>query len=102
MAYELREKTSFMEEKYVLTLGDGEDKIPYLIERVICMDNQRFFTLVNLITGDFMFGEYTGQLPEDEDEAREIIWNDFRNGCETITYPDGYIVDDLYEMIDFF
>jgi len=91
-----------MDEKYVLTLGEGDERSEYLIERVIKLGDQQFFTLFNLMIGDVMFGEYTGSLPEDEDEAREVIWVDFRNGCKKITYPDGYIVDDLYEMIDFF
>ena len=87
-------------EKYVLELG--EEKTKYLIERVIPFGEQFFFTLFNLQTGDFMFGEYERELPEDEDTAREIIWQDFLDGCKHISYPDGYIVDDLYEMIDFF
>lgn len=91
-----------MEEKYVLCLGEGDNKTEYLIERVIRYGEQNFFTLFNLMTGDVMFGEYCGELPEDEDEAREIIWEDFRCGCKNIEYPDGYIVDDLFEMIDFF
>lgn len=91
-----------MEEKYVLTLGEGENRHEYLIERVIKYGEQLFFTLFDLMTGNVMFGEYTDTLPDNEDEAREVIWNDFRNGCKHIEYPDGYIVDDLYEMVDFF
>lgn len=91
-----------MEEKYVLTLENENSEYKYLIERVITYGEQKFFTLFNLSTGDFLFGEYIGELPQDEDVAREIIWNDFRNGSSKISYPDGYIVDDLYEMIDFF
>lgn len=91
-----------MEEKYVLTQGEGDNRCDYLIERVIKYGEHYFFTLFNLMTGDVMFGEYTGELPKDEDDAREVIWNDFREGCKNISYPDGYIVDDLYEMIDFF
>ena len=90
-----------MEEKYVLTFGEGDEKAEYLIERVIKDGDKRYFPLFNLMTGNVMFGEYTDSLPEDEDEAREVIWNDFRTGCKHIQYPDGYIVDDLYEMIDF-
>ena len=89
-------------EKYVLELGTGENKTEYLIERVIPYGDQFFFTIFNLFTGDVMFGEYEGALPDDEDSAREIIWQDFMDGCNHISYPDGYIVDDLYEMIDFF
>lgn len=89
-------------EKYVLELGEEESKTLYLIERVIPYGEQNFFTLFNLMSGDFMFGEYDGTLPDDEDVAREIIWQDFLDGCKHISYPDGYIVDDLYEMIDFF
>lgn len=91
-----------MDEKYVLVLGEGDNATKYLIERVIPFGEQFFFTIFNLHTGEVMFGEYEGELPEDEDTAREIIWNDFREGCKHISYPDGYIVDDLYEMIDFF
>lgn len=85
-------------EKYILNTAAGT----YIIERVIDMDDKKFFTLFNLDTGNVMFGEYEGELPPDEDEAREIIWKDFLDGCPHISYPDGYIVDDLYEMIDFF
>lgn len=91
-----------MEEKYILTLGEGDERQDYIIERVINYENQQFFTLFNLTNGAVMFGEYLEKLPEDEDIAREIIWNDFRSGCKHITYPDGYIVDDLFEIIDFY
>ena len=41
-----------------------------------------------------------GELPADEEEAIAVIYDDFRSGCKHITYPDGYIADDLYEMMD--
>ena len=91
-----------MEEKYILTSGEGDNKSEYLIERVIRDGDKNYFTLFDLMTGNVMFGEYTDALPGDDDEAREAIWDDFRCGCKHIQYPDGYIVDDLYEMIDFF
>lgn len=90
-----------MSEKLVLVYDEKESKSEYLIERVIKYGEQNFFTLFNLMTGDVMFGEYTDVLPEAEDEAREMIWKDFIDGCKHITYPDGYIVDDLFELIDF-
>jgi len=90
------------EEKYVLKREENGIITEFLIERVVVLDKKYYFTLFNLNTGDLLFGEYEGELPKDEDEAREIIWNDFREGCCHISYPDGYIVDDLYEMIDFF
>lgn len=89
-----------MEERFVLSFGTGEEKREYLIERVIDFLESKFFTIFNLATGELMFGEYCGELPEDEDKAREIICDDFKSGCKHIQYPDGYIVDDLYEMID--
>lgn len=98
----VRSGVEIMEEKYVLTVGEGSEKTEYLIERVIRHREKLFFTLFNLGTGDMMFGEYGGELPEDEDLAREIIWNDFREGCRHISYPDGYIVDELFDMTDFF
>lgn len=85
-------------EKYVLNSVNGK----YLIERVVDFNEKKFFTLFNLENGSLMFGEYEGDLPENEDEAREIIWKDFLEGCHNISYPDGYIVDDLFEIIDFF
>lgn len=91
-----------MEEEFVLTVGEGESKVKYLIERVIPMDDKCFFTILNLSNFDFMFGEYTGPQAEDPEETRLRIWQDFGRGCPNISYPDGYIVDDLYEMIDIF
>ena len=87
-----------MEEKYVLTVTMGEETIKYLIDRIIRLSGANYFNLFNLSNGDMMFGEYEGSLPEDEDLAREIVWRDFLDGCKHISYPDGYIVDDLFEM----
>lgn len=91
-----------MNENHILTIQNGEMKIEYLIERVIRMDSQIFFTIFNLTSGEVMFGEFLGELPEDEEQALDTICDDFRAGCKHITYPDGYIVDDLYEMVDFY
>ena len=89
-----------MEEKNILTLSKDGVTTQYLIERVIRLDEQLFFTVINLNDGNLMFGEYTDELPLDDEKAIEIICEDFRKGCEHVIYPDGYIQDDLYEMID--
>lgn len=89
-----------MDEKYILCYGEGEEKREYLIGNIIEYGSDKYFMIINLISADVMFGEFLGELPEDEDEAREIIWKDFMNGCKHIQYPDGYIVDDLYEMME--
>lgn len=85
---------------HILTVTDGDTTIEYLIGRIIPYDDKKFFTIFNLTFGGFMFGQYLGDLPEDEDAAVDIIVEDFKSGCAHITYPDGYIADDLYEMID--
>ena len=90
------------EDKYILSSGEGDNKTEHLIERVIHFEGGHYFTIIDLASGSVMFGEYTGELPKDDDLAREVICNDFRSGCKHIAYPDGYIVDDLYEMIDMF
>ena len=91
-----------MEEKYILSMSTEAGEIRYLIDQIIPLDGKNFFSLCNLTTGALLFGEYTGSLPESWDDAREIIWRDFLDGCAHISYPDGYILDDLYEMIDLY
>jgi len=86
----------------ILSVSNGDETIEYMIERVIRFDSKFFFTIFNLSNMDFMFGEYVGELPMDDDEAIKIICEDFKGGCKHIAYPDGYIVDDLYEMIDLY
>ena len=49
-----------MAEKYVIEVGEGEDKTEILIERIIPYFGQFFFSMVNLRTGELGFGEYEG------------------------------------------
>lgn len=90
-----------MEEKYILVMGEGENAVRHMIAQVIRMDNKNFFSIFNMANADLMFGEFLGDLPEDEDLAREVIWRDFLDGCKHITHPDGHILDDLFFMMDF-
>lgn len=86
----------------ILVVQNGDETVEYMIERIIRFDNKFFFTIFNLSNMDFMFGEYVGKLPDNDDEALKIVCEDFKSGCKHIAYPDGYIVDDLYEMIDLY
>lgn len=82
-------------------MGEGENQTTYMIAQIIRMDGKNFFSIFNMNNADLLFGEYLGKLPEDEDEAREVIWKDFQDGCKHITHPDGHIMDDLFFMMHF-
>jgi len=84
----------------ILTVTDGDRQIEYIISEILRLDEGNFFAIFNLTEGGFMFGQFLGELPADDEEAIAVIYDDFRSGCKHITYPDGYIADDLYEMMD--
>lgn len=87
-----------MEQEYILTVGEGEQKITYLIEKVYLLDGKCFFSILNLDTFSVMFGEYLGETTEDHEANRGRIYNDFLSGCPNITFVDGYMEDELYEL----
>lgn len=89
-----------MEEKFILVMSEGENEVRHIIGNVIRMEEKKFFSIFNMNTADLMFGEFLGDLPEEEDLAREVIWRDFMDGCKHITHPDGHILDDLFLMMD--
>lgn len=91
-----------MDEKFMLVMGEGENQIRYMIAQIIRVDGKNFFSIFNMTNADMLFGEFLGELPEDEDQARELIWQDFQDGCKRITYPDGHIMDDLFCMLEMF
>lgn len=87
-------------EDRILIVEDGGQTFEYMIGSIIRLDDKIYFTIINLTEGGLLFGEYEGEVPEDDEEALDIIYKDFVDGCKNISYPDGYIVDDLYEMMD--
>lgn len=87
-----------MELKYILPVGEGDSQKTYMIERVYLLDGKCFFSILDLDTFNVMFGEFLGQTSEDEEENRETIYNDFLSGCKNITFVDGYMEDELYEL----
>lgn len=91
----LMEKPS---ESYILPVGEGEEKISYLIERVFLLDDKCYFSILDMDTYNVMFGEYLGETDLDEESNRKRIYEDFLNGCKNITFVDGYMEDMLYEV----
>lgn len=87
-----------MEEDFILTTGEGEHENRYFIQQVIRVNGKCYFSVINLLNFELMFGEYLGEVTEDDIENRLRVFEDFKNGCKNITYVDGYILDDLYEQ----
>lgn len=89
-----------MDYEYKLTVGEGENAIDYIIADVIPIDNQIFFTILNLVSFEVMFGEYLGKMLDDKEKMLAAIHQDFLDGCKHITFVDGYMEDMLYEMME--
>lgn len=89
-----------MEQNFILTSGEGEQKKEYLIGDVYLIDGKCYFSVLDLGTFDVMFGEFLGETEEDSEINRERIYQDFLNQCPNITFVDGYMLDELYDMLD--
>lgn len=85
---------------YILPVGEGDQQTEYMIDRAVLIDGKCIFGILNLQSFDLMFGEFLGDISEDMEENRGRIYQDFMNGCRHITFVDGYLADDLYEMWD--
>ena len=89
-----------MEANFIITSGSAEEKREYFIQKAFLLDGRCYFTILNINTFDVMFGEYLGTYEDDMEKTREKIYQEFVEKRPNVTYPDGYILDDLYEMWD--
>ena len=89
-----------MDENYILPVGQGAEQVLYQIEKAFILDGKCFFSILNLSDFNVMFGEYLGPFSagQDPEELRKLIHREFLNGCSRITFADGYMVDELYEL----
>lgn len=88
-----------MEPTYILPSA-GENQPEYYIQKAFVMDGHCYFIILNMDSFDVMFGEYLGKYDNDMEETRKKIYQEFLDHKPNVTFVDGYILDDLYEMWD--
>lgn len=89
-----------METDYILTLEEGDVKKEYFIAKAFLLYNRCYYIIIDLSCFNVMFGEYLGEFTDDMEATRERIYQEFVNRCPNVTFVDGYLLDEFYDMWD--